>query len=115
MNFFVNFYLQLKTSINRGISILGNYIYVTSNDEDVKMSQIHRWNRSVSAVEYKHINLPDPYQLQIYHPLRQPSKFIFQKLYMCLSSYHFLVHFNLPDSSSYIVINTWVQGYNIYT
>lgn len=80
MNFFVNFYLQLKTSINRGISILGNYIYVTSNDEDVKMSQIHRWNRSVSAVEYKHINLPDPYQLQIYHPLRQPSKFIIQKL-----------------------------------
>uniref|UniRef100_K1QFX2 Low-density lipoprotein receptor-related protein 1B n=1 Tax=Magallana gigas TaxID=29159 RepID=K1QFX2_MAGGI len=64
---------RLKTSINRGISILGNYIYVTSNDEDVKMSQIHRWNRSVSAVEYKHINLPDPYQLQIYHPLRQPS------------------------------------------
>lgn len=90
MNFFVNFYLQLKTSINRGISILGNYIYVTSNDEDVKMSQIHRWNRSVSAVEYKHINLPDPYQLQIYHPLRQPSKFIIQKL-TCVyqSSYHF--------------------------
>lgn len=80
MNFFVHFYLQLKTSINRGISILGNYIYVTSNDKDVKMSQIHRWNRSVSAVEYKHINLPDPYQLQIYHPLRQPSKFIIQKL-----------------------------------
>lgn len=38
------------------------------------MSRIHRWNRSASAVEYKDVNLPDPYQLQIYHRQRQPSK-----------------------------------------
>lgn len=69
MNFFVNFYLQLKISINRGIFILGNYIYVISNDEDVKMSQIYRWNRLVSVVEYKYINLLDFYQFQIYYLL----------------------------------------------
>lgn len=79
MNFFVNFYLQLKISINRGIFILGNYIYVISNDEDVKMSQIYRWNRLVSVVEYKYINLLDFYQFQIYYLLRQLSKFIIQK------------------------------------
>ncbi|XP_078324342.1 low-density lipoprotein receptor-related protein 1-like isoform X2 [Crassostrea virginica] len=62
---------RLKTRNNRGISILGNFIYVTSDDH-VKMSRIHRWNRSASAVEYKDVNLPDPYQLQIYHRQRQP-------------------------------------------
>lgn len=89
MNFFVNFYLQLKISINRGIFILGNYIYVISNDEDVKMSQIYRWNRLVSVVEYKYINLLDFYQFQIYYLLRQLSKFIIQK-FICV---YFFINF----------------------
>ncbi|XP_048772894.2 low-density lipoprotein receptor-related protein 1-like isoform X3 [Ostrea edulis] len=62
---------RLKTTKNRGISILGNFIYVTSNDE-VKMSRIHRWDRSFSVTNYHDIRLPDPYQLQVYHLQRQP-------------------------------------------
>lgn len=81
---------QLKTTKNRGISILGNFIYVTSNDE-VKMSRIHRWDRSVSVTNYHDIRLPDPYQLQVYHLQRQPSKKTLHSIFGAFLSALFLL------------------------
>ncbi|XP_062600838.1 low-density lipoprotein receptor-related protein 1-like [Saccostrea cucullata] len=61
---------RLEARKSRGISILGEFIYVTG--DDVKLTRIHRWDRSVNATKYTNIRMHDPYQLQIYHQLRQP-------------------------------------------